>query len=171
TASRPDRTASSMLARSLPQPGLSAVGSPPATRAANSQQERIAGSDHCTDVCAALNLATSTDAPQVAQHTGASPSKRGSVRMTRSLSLLGPGEVLGDLRFPLRDRPCGVDLELVPRDHVRLHVRDVHVELLVPAPQLVHRPVLGAEQRVVHPRLVQPDLDVLTETEPDEIGE
>src|SRR5581483_2738312 len=128
TASRPDRTASSMLARSLPQPGLSAVGSPPATRAANSQQERIAGSDHCTDVCAALNLATSTDAPQVAQHTGASPSKRGSVRMTRSLSLLGLRRGAGDVLFPVRDRPGGVDTELIPGDHDRLHGGDVHGE-------------------------------------------
>src|SRR5436190_6507674 len=69
------------------------------------------------------------------------------------------GEVGRHLCLPARHRTGGVDLELEPRGHVRLDVGHVPVELLVPAAHLVDRAVLGAQQRVVDPGLVQPDLD------------
>src|SRR4029078_7557375 len=114
------------------------------------------------------NLAASTPAPHRPHSTGQKAARRSS---SASISLLGPGQVGRYFRLPARHRASGVDLELEPGGHVRLDVGYVPVELLVPAAYLVDRAVLGAQQRVVDPGLVQPDLHVLLEAEPDEVGE
>src|ERR1700722_13420074 len=177
---------SPLLSRAHSYEGGATTSRPDAT-AATPAQPALAAPVHCTDVCSGLNFATSATAPQRAHRTGCGLARRSSSRSTaisarfgrglgRGLDLVpGPGppggQGLRDLRLPARHRPGGVDLELVPGDHLRLDVGDIGVELLVPAPQLVDRAVLRAQQRVVHPALVQPDLHVLLEADPDELRE
>src|SRR5690606_16973816 len=68
------------------------------------------------------------------------------------------GEVLLDLGTPVLVRLGDVDLELEALDHVGGDLGLVDVELLVPAAELVDRAVLLAQQRVLHGRLVEPDV-------------
>src|SRR5581483_1089110 len=56
-----------------------------------------------------------------------------------------------------------VDLHHLALAHLLGHVRRVHVELPVPSPKLVDRPVALAQQRIVDAHLVVPDCDVLVE--------
>jgi hypothetical protein len=70
TASRPDATAASMLARRAAHPSTSALRVPAAARTRNSAQRSTAAALHCTDVCCGLNFTTSAVAPQRAHSTG-----------------------------------------------------------------------------------------------------
>ena len=70
-------------------------------------------------------------------------------------------QVLLDLDVPLLVGGRGVDLDLETVGHVRSHVGDVDLELLVPPAHLVDRAVFLDEQRIVDACLVLPDLDVL----------
>src|SRR5580692_3786949 len=129
-----------MLCRSVAHPSISALRAPSAPRALNSAQHRTAAAVHCTEVCCGLNFATPTLAPQRAHSTGcrvtcrssawtaagpaatSAPLSRGLCRRLRhglGHGLPG-GQVPRDLRLPARDGAGGVNLELVPGDHVRL---------------------------------------------------
>ena len=163
-SSRPSRTARSMLSRRVGQVGdQRGRARRAAARAANSAHcAHGLPVVHCTLVCCGL-VFFSPDPGAAARRTPASASAalqmgaRGSARVLRTAAAHGSapaaacpaGQVLGDLGLPGLDRAGGVDLELEPRHHVLGDVLDVHVELLVPAAQLVDRAVLGAQQRVV----------------------
>src|SRR5699024_6851963 len=79
--------------------------------------------------------------------------------------------LLGTLRFEVRlhfPLPFlvglgGVDLELEALRHVLAEFRGIHVELFVPAAQLVERTVLLGQQGIVDLALVAPDPHVLHE--------
>src|SRR5690606_26513534 len=114
-------------------------------------------------VCGAVGVVSAANSGDPAHRVGPGGSFGGLPLLT--------GDVLGDLAFPHLVGPRDVDLELEPPGHVLLDVGDVDVELLVPAAELVHGPVLLAQQRVIDAGLVLPDLDVLQEADPDALGE
>src|SRR5689334_5092012 len=70
-------------------------------------------------------------------------------RLGRRLLLRLACQVRVDLTLPGLDGLAGVDLELEPLCGLLVDVGDVHVELVVPAAQLVDRAVLLAEQRIL----------------------
>lgn len=81
------------------------------------------------------------------------------------------GQILGDLGLPILIGVRGVDLEFEARRHLRFDIGDIHVELLVPAPMLIHRPVLLGEQWIVDAGLMLPDLDILQESDAEALTE
>src|SRR4051812_17249696 len=157
--------------------GTRAGWSPAARRSASSVHVAAASPRHWMLVWDRLFLRTPTTVPHRRQATsascremsrsstrGISDSRRRDDARQRLAGLLQRDELL----LPGSDRLARIDLELEALHHLREDVVDVDVELLVPAAQLVDRTVRLAQQRVLDPRLVLPDLHVLEEAGADQ---